>query len=219
LKSRVRTITTPLEAIGITALCFGWFILGSFAAVQAKYQSRASFSDEGFVGLILFELVVGSIAIYVLRRRGFSVMSLYPAPSISGAGLGVLLYIAAAFAGWAVTAPFSSAAYQEPLERLMPGGAINLVTLVALGLVNGAYEEIFLLGFLARGLRGYGLPVALGVPLLVRLLYHLYQGPLGATSVLAYGAVVSLYFVASERLFPVVFAHAVGDIVPFLWHG
>lgn len=82
--------------------------------------------------------------------------------------------------------------------------------------MNGAYEEVFLLGFLLRGLRGYGLGMALGVSLLVRMLYDLYQGPLGAASVFAYGAVVSLYFVSSNRLFPVVFAHALGDIVPFI---
>jgi uncharacterized protein len=205
-----------MEAIGISTLCFGWFILASLSAVQAEYRTSGSFSDQGFMGLILFEVVVGVIAIYVLRSRGFSVASLYPTPSISGAGVGVLLYIAAAFTAWAVTAPFASTAHHEPIQRLMPSGGISLATLVVLGIVNGAYEEIFLLGFLARGLRGYGLAIALGVPLLVRVLYHLYQGPLGATSVLVWGAVVSLYFAFSGRLFPAVFAHALGDIVPFV---
>ena len=217
METRARTITTPLEALGISALCFGWFIFGSLTAVLAEYRGRASFSDQGFIGLIVFELVIGGIALYVLRRRGFSVWSLYPAPSVSGAGVGTLLYIVAAFAAWVTAAPFASAAYNGPIERLMPHEAINVATLVALGIVNGAYEEVFLLGFLVRGLRGYGLALALGVSLLIRVLYHLYQGPLGASSVLVYGAVVSLYFVASGRLFPVVFAHALGDIIPFVW--
>ena len=216
VSSQTRTITTPLEAIGISTLCFGWFIAVSLSAVQAEYRT-GTFSDQGFIGLIVFELVVGSIALYILRARGFSVASLYPAPSVSGVGIGVLVYIAAAFTAWAVTAPFYTPAYDEPVHRLMPSGGFNLVTLVALGIVNGAYEEVFLLGFLVRGLRGHGLAVALGVSLLVRMLYHLYQGPLAATWIFVWGAVLSVYFVSSGRLFPAVFAHALGDIVPFMW--
>src|SRR6185295_521108 len=96
------------------------------------------------------------------------------------------------------------------------GAPIGLTALVTLGIVNGAYEEMFLLGFLLRGLRGYGLSFAIGASLLVRVLYHLYQGPLGAMYVGVFGLVLSLYYVASARLFPVVLAPALWDIIPFM---
>jgi uncharacterized protein len=213
---QARTITTPLEAIGICTLCFGWFILASVFAVSTGFRT-GSFSDQGFAGLILFELFVATIALYVLRSRGFSTSSLYPAPSLGGVGVGSLLYLAVAFAAAAATSTFATSDLQQPIDALMGNTGISLVTLVALGVVNGAYEEIFLLGFLLRGLREYGLAVALGASLLVRVLYHLYQGPLGAVSVLVFGAVLSLSFIATGRLFPAVFAHALADIVPFLW--
>ena len=68
---------------------------------------------------------------------------------------------------------------------------------------------------LVRGLRGFGLSVAVGVPLFVRLLYHLYQGPVGALWVMAFGLVMTLFYVRSGDLWPPVFAHILGDIVPF----
>jgi membrane protease YdiL (CAAX protease family) len=80
-----------------------------------------------------------------------------------------------------------------------------------------AHMKIFLLGFLIRGLRRYGLAVALGASLLVRVLYHTYQGPLGAMWVLVFGAVLSVYFIESGKLFPAVVAHAIADVAPFLW--
>lgn len=43
-----------------------------------------------------------------------------------------------------------------------------------------------------------------------------YQGPLGAMYVGAFGLVLSVYLVASGKLFPVVFAHALWDVIPFL---
>lgn len=211
----MRTTTNPAEAIGIVALCFGWFILGSAYAVSAGFQGGV-FSESGMLELVLVELVLGAAALRILRFRGFDIAALYPHPSWAGVGLGVLVAICAGLAGTAAMAPFNYSRYAEPLERLMGGSPIGVGTLVLVGLVNGTYEEIFLLGFLLRGLRGYGLSVAIGVAVLVRVLYHLYQGPLGAMYVGAFGLVLSLYFAASGRLFPVVFAHALWDIIPFL---
>lgn len=216
MKTQARTITTPLEALGICTLCFGWFIVASLAAVSSGFRS-GSFSDQGFAELIVFEVFLATIALCVLHWRGFFTASLYPAPSMVGAGVGLLLYLAAAFTAVVTTSTFATSALQEPIDTLMGNTGISLVTLVTLGVVNGTYEEVFLLGFLLRGLREYGLAVALGVSLLVRVLYHLYQGPLGAVSVLVFGAVLSVYFIATGRLFPAVFAHALADIVPFIW--
>lgn len=222
---QLRTTTTPLEALGVVILCFGLFIASSTYAVLSFHDggggagsgTAGSFTEEGFISLVVTELVLGLVAMYVLRGRGFDIASLYPRPSVSGAGVGVLLYVAAAGVGWLCMLPFVEQQYQEPLQRLTSGAQIGVPVLVLLGIVNGSYEEIFLLGFLLRGLRGYGLATAIGISVLVRILYHLYQGPLGALSISAYGLVVSLYFVASSRLFPAVLAHALGDIVPFLF--
>ena len=78
----------------------------------------------------------------------------------------------------------------------------------------GTFEEVFLLGVLVRGLRAYGVSIAIGFPLLIRLLYHLYQGPLGAVWVLAFGLTFTLFYVRIGRLWPAVFAHMLWDIVP-----
>jgi membrane protease YdiL (CAAX protease family) len=111
--------------------------------------------------------------------------------------------------------PFA-AAPEQPIARMMDGATVTMPTIVLFAMVNGTYEEVFLLGFLMRGLRHFGLSIALGVMLLVRVLYHLYQGPLGALWVLGVGVVFGLYFARTNRLWPLVFAHILWDIVPFL---
>ena len=55
-----------------------------------------------------------------------------------------------------------------------------------------------------------------GVVLLVRVLCHLYQGPVGASAMLAYGGVEGLYYARWRNAWPAVFAHIIWDIVPFL---
>ncbi|MGZ5119554.1 MAG: CPBP family glutamic-type intramembrane protease, partial [Burkholderiales bacterium] len=63
-----------------------------------------------------------------------------------------------------------------------------------MAMINGTYEEVFLLGFLLRGLRQFGFSLTVGVPLLIRVLYHLYQGPVGAMWILGFGLLFSLYY-------------------------
>lgn len=57
--------------------------------------------------------------------------------------------------------------------------------------------------------------VALGVTLLVRLMYHLYQGPIGAVWILGFGLVFGLFYLRFNSLWPVALAHMLWDIVPF----
>lgn len=179
---------------------------------------NSGFSDAGFVSLIALELILASAALCVLYARNYALATLYPNPSLPGIGIGVVLYIAASVAAWVLVMPFASSAATQLIRELVTNRSISLEVIVPTAVVNGAYEEVFLLGVLLRGLRGYGTSIALGASLLVRLLYHLYQGPLGAISVLAFGMVLSVYYLRTERLFPVVFAHILADIIPFLWH-
>jgi len=212
---QLRTTTTLGEAAGIAALCFGWFIVGSMYAVSAGFKS-GTYSESNTLGLVVLEVLLAVTALFILRSRGFDVPSLYPQPTVKGTAGGAMLYLLAAGAAWVATLPFDWNYYAEPLQRLMDGNPIGLPVLVLLGVVNGAYEEVFLLGFLLRGLRGYGLAMAIGLSLLVRVLYHLYQGPLGAIYVGTFGLALSLSYVVTGRLYPAVIAHAMADIVPFL---
>jgi uncharacterized protein len=189
--------------------------MSSTQSVAAGFQSSA-FTDSSMLGLIGLEVAFGAIALLVLYMRGYALSSLYPSPSLAGLGLGIGLYVASLIASWIAIAPFVSSQPSQPIDALVSSASVSLPSVIAVAVVNGAYEEIFLLGFLLKGLRGYGLSVALGVSLLVRVLYHLYQGPLGAVSVLGFGLVLSLYYVKTNALFPAVFAHVLADIIPFL---
>lgn len=108
-------------------------------------------------------------------------------------------------------------AARNPVGEMLARAHPSLVVLVLVAIVNGAYEEVFLLGFLQRALQHFGPAIAVGAPLLVRILYHTYQGPIGVSSVFGYGLVVGgFFFWRAGAVFPVVFAHILADIVPFI---
>jgi uncharacterized protein len=149
-----------------------------------------------------------------LRARDFDIQSLYPQPTLRGTALGLMLFVACWLAGILTTALLPSDGSPQVVKFSFEG--VSLTATIALALVNGTFEEVFLLGVLVRGLRGFGLSVAIGLPLLIRVAYHLYQGPLGAVWVATVGVILTLAYVIRQDLWPPVLAHILWDIVPTL---
>ena len=85
-----RTTATPLEAISISAICFGYVAVQSVQAMAAGFPIR-SFTDERFVGLAIWEILMASAALALLYYRGFSLTSLIPLPAFKGCLVGVAL--------------------------------------------------------------------------------------------------------------------------------
>jgi membrane protease YdiL (CAAX protease family) len=211
-----RSTTTPLEAAVVVTICFGLSIFASLHAVANGFRSTGTFTDASLMWLIVSEIVLACAALGFLRLRGFAISSLLPTPSLRGGIVGLALFFGAWLVGSLLVTPFAAGQPEQPIDRMMAEATFSMPVIVVMALVNGAFEEVFLLGFLARALRGFGLGVALGVPTLVRVSYHLYQGPLGAMWVFAVGLVFALYFARTVQLWPPVFAHVLWDIVPFV---
>jgi len=205
------------EAAAVSAICFGLFITWSTQAVLRGFP-EARYSDSGHVWIVFVEAALAAAALLYLRARNFDVRSLYPRPDLRGTLLGLGLFIAAWLAGVIAIAPFMSSDGNSQMTEFSFSG-VTLASTVIFAMVNGAFEEVFLLGVLVRGLRGYGLSIAIGFPLLVRVLYHLYQGPLGAVWIFVFGLTFTFFYVRSSRLWPAVFAHTLWDIVPVVFAG
>ncbi|MCK9686772.1 CPBP family intramembrane glutamic endopeptidase [Scleromatobacter humisilvae] len=213
----LRTATTPGEALAVVALCFGWPILLSVQAVMAGFPVRqGGFDDLGALSIVIYEIAFALVAVTLLRSRGYDVASLRPRPTWVDSGLGLVLALAAGMAGMLAMAAFSAGQPEQPIADMMRRSTIGAPMVLLMAVVNGTFEEVFLLGFLMRGLKERGLSIALGTMMLVRVSYHLYQGPLGACYVFGVGLVFGLFYARTGRLWPAVLAHMMWDIVPFL---
>lgn len=204
-----------MEAVVVAALCFGLFSLWSIQAVLAGFPA-AEYSNDGVLQMIGLELMLSGAALLFLRVRGFDVASLLPRPTWWDTLLGALTYLAAWVLETVCMAVYESvvppAAAHDVVQFSFTG--LTVATLIGFSIVNGMFEEVFLLGALTRGLRQWGLGLAVGLPILLRLLYHTYQGPLGAISVVAFGLTVTAVYVKTGRLWPSVYAHILADVIP-----
>jgi membrane protease YdiL (CAAX protease family) len=209
------TGTNPTDVAVVATICFGWFVVSSVDAVAAGFPT-SPFTDASFIELAVLEFVLGGAAVAYLRARGYDLAQLVPVPNATGSLIGLALYVAAAFAAWLLVMPFGAPhSGTQPIEQMAGNATISWLPLVGVSSVNGLYEEVFLIGYLQRALEASGAVFAISVSVLVRMLYHLYQGPVGALSVVAFGLVLSLYFLRTRNLWPIVFAHIFTDIVGF----
>lgn len=214
---------TSIEALGIVAICFGWFIAASLQSTMAWMSggdvgsaiNDNAFNDGRLLALVVVELILGAVAVAVLAARRYPLRTLIPRPSWSGTLAGTGLYLCVLLL-LAIVTPLVPHLPGTPVERMLANAHVSHSTAVMLALVNGTYEEVFLLGYLMRGLRRHGASTAIGAMVLVRLLYHMYQGPLGALSVTMFGIVLGVWYRRTGQLFPAVAAHVIGDVLPFL---
>ncbi len=207
---------SPLEAFSIVLVVFGLFIASSLdAAANWRPGGASGFTDASFDSLVGMELFFGAIALLLLRARAYPLRTLVPQASSRGAVEGAFICLAILALDRLLGVMLPSVG-TTPIDEMLATTSVTWSSTIPAMVVNGVYEEVFLMGYLTRGLRRYGASTALGITLFVRLLYHSYQGPIGLLSVCLVGLAFGLWFQRTGRLFPLVFAHIAIDLVAFL---
>jgi len=90
--------------------------------------------------------------------------------------------------------------------------------LVLIAAANGIIEEVVVVGYLMirLGQSGWGVAAAITFSALLRGTYHLYQGFGGFVGNAIMGVVFALFFLRTRRLWPLILAHTLLDVVAFL---
>ncbi|WP_341675446.1 CPBP family intramembrane glutamic endopeptidase [Niveibacterium sp. SC-1] len=198
----------------MVALAFGWAIVASLRAVGLGFPSGPAISDAWLLRLTMTELLAGAATFALLRFRGYAVLRMLPVPNLRETFWGLALFVLAGGFSLLVVGSFSREEIaQQPIVSMVEHAHVTLPILLVTAILNGVFEETFLLAYLQRAFHKHGASLAIGVSLLVRMLYHVYQGPLGVMEVLVFGAVLSVFYWRTGRLWPVVFAHVLADVV------
>jgi len=90
--------------------------------------------------------------------------------------------------------------------------------LVLLAFGNGLLEEVVVVGYLVTRLRqtGWGVAAAVTFSAVLRGSYHLYQGFGAFVGNAIMGVIFTLFYLRTKRLWPLVLAHTVLDVIAFL---
>ena len=166
---------------------FGWGALGWYLLVRAGFTLR----DIG--------LDLGQPARDALRAVGLAALIGIP---------GLALYLVSRHLGVNLTV--------RPSTLTETWWRTPVLIISAIG--NAWAEEVLLTGYLVHRLRrlGWSENASAGVSALIRGCYHLYQGLGGALGNLVMGLVFARFWQRTGRLWALVVAHALLDIVAFV---
>lgn len=201
-------------------IAFGRFIVSSLIGLTDFFTGDLS-SDplatdpDDLNAILLYELCASALIAVILGLRGWRIrqfnitFSLYT----SLAGLGLMLVDIALYTvsvGWIFIPlfPDSAALYSES-----PVPTLGVTSVIVFSVVNGCFEELFVVGYVYLTLAArYSMGVAMFISLSIRLLYHLYQGPIAIVTIIPMGLLFFYLYARYRRLWPLMFAHGLLDM-------
>jgi membrane protease YdiL (CAAX protease family) len=176
------------------------------------------FDNTALFSLLVFELIESGFLIWFLHVRGWTLEKVGLSISWRGTGRGWLLLLgtyllamgAQSLAEWIMPVQMRVASQMYPTAD--PRVSMELVFLVST--VNGIFEELFVAGYIITALKdARGMWIAINVSMVVRLLYHLYQGPIGVLTIVPMGLLYGYVYARTRQLWPLIFAHVLIDII------
>jgi membrane protease YdiL (CAAX protease family) len=224
LHELIRRLPPGVEFLVVVCGAFGMPIISSILSLSSGGAAAPAggggmvFNDAVLIGLVVFELVQAAFLVWFLHVRGWTLEKAGLRITWRGTGLGWLLLlgtyvvamVAQHLASMALPAQMQAGVERYPVSD--PNVNMQLVFIASM--VNGMFEEMFVAGYIITALReARGVWTAINVSTVVRLLYHLYQGPIGVVTIVPMGLLYGFVYARTRQLWPLMFAHVLIDII------
>jgi uncharacterized protein len=218
MRTWVQKLSAVQEAVVVTTIFVGWFIYSAMSEALAGYPSatdgNVGYNDGAGVSLVLFECVMFAVGALVLRWRGWKLADFLFAISwrhlLVALGLLVLSAVTDLLLWQAVGNRLDDGSL---LENLVQPGGVSFGIALLLSVVNGTFEEFFLCRYLIERFQASGAMFTISLSAGIRMLYHVYQGPFGTLSILAFGIIIGVYYWRTRALGAVVLTHMLADLI------
>jgi len=198
---------------------FGIFVL---SAVSSLFEPgpAPSISEPLLESLLLYESVVLAVLCAFLYLRDWNAQRIGLKPAALDTLIGIAL-AAATYAAYLAIWLLVSAAGLQPTTlggtQSQVAGSLALPAVIAFGLLNPLFEELFVCGYVITLAREKGrLSLGVNASIAIRLIYHLNQGGMGVIGIIPFGLICAVWYARTARLWPVIVAHAMIDLTGLL---
>jgi uncharacterized protein len=219
----IRALPGWAELAVVIASAFGVSIAISLMVFALGLGLAVSFTSKDLFATVTTELLTLAVLAWFLRLRGWRLNSLgFHRVNWRDLRDAVVLFVAI----YALTSGvmfLASVLVPEMLTHLTSAllltNALSWSSIIAISIVNPVFEEVFVCAFVVEALKHRGWATAIGTSVAIRMIYHLYQGVLGALSVGVIGLVFAGYYWRYGRLWPVIVVHALLDFLSLAQFG
>lgn len=213
---RINSLSLKTEFAWVIGLAFGYFILSSIFQFFVPPGS-APITENYLLFLIIYEPIILLAIFWFLKQRGWSFDDFNLQPSLRATGYGVLLagcaYISYV-AVWKIVSFLAPGLLKVISQATLVSNNISVIYILAVSVINPLFEELLVVGYVVTALKQVkGVTYAVIISVAIRLLYHLYQGPLAVLSIIPLGLIFGYWYAKRGRLWSVIVAHALFDFI------
>lgn len=222
LHERIRRLPAGVEFLVVVSWAFGLPIFTSIMSLGAGGNAATGgslvFNNSALLSILVFELIQSAFLVWFLRVRGWTLEKFGLSITWRGTGMGWLLLLGTYLlaTGAQFLAQSSLPAVMQAAARSYPSAdpRVSMELVFLTSTVNGIFEELFVVGYIVTALAATrGVWTAINVSAVVRLLYHLYQGPIGIVTIVPMGLLYGYIYARTRQLWPLILAHVLLDIV------
>jgi membrane protease YdiL (CAAX protease family) len=213
LHELIRRLPPRVEFLIVIIWAFGLPIFSSILSIGASdtQSTREFFNDTTLIGVLVMEVLQTLFLVWFLRIRGWTLQKLGLDITLrsTGIGLALLAVTLALLRGLMFLAQTLLPADMQLPQAVSPppeNVSMSLVFLVAT--FTGIFEEVFVAGYVITALTPVrGIWAGINVSTGLRLLYHLYQGPIAILSVVPIGLLFGYVFARTRLLWALIVAN------------
>lgn len=215
LKERIEKFGERTEFVLVLAISFIYFI-GTSLSVLLRHVRTLELTTARALWGIAIEVAILFLIGVMLRVRGWNVTRLTERFSLASALAGLPLFGAYMMSYW--TASWIALSIDPSVSRMSTMRMVVTASPVVVGVlivVNSVFEEALVTGYVITVLSPQGAALAITASTLIRLLYHLYQGPIATLSILPLGLLFGAVYWRWRTLWPLMVAHSIANAIAF----
>jgi membrane protease YdiL (CAAX protease family) len=192
-----------------------WPFVYYSAAALLTAVSGEPMAQTHLGSLLILEAYALALVAPLLYGRGWTLESLGlrldSRDCLSGVALAVMAY-AGYVALWLLFASMAPDIARDSSQVTLSHSQMGAATLLAAAIAMGFFEELFVVGYLMQSVRArFGIVTAVNISIAVRILFHLYQGPISVVGMIPIGLIFAWAYVRTGRLWPLIVGHALLD--------
>jgi membrane protease YdiL (CAAX protease family) len=227
MKEYLRALSGRTEFAIVIFGAFGLFLPGNVAALfggdTASPAHHSAITTAYLQFLIVYELIALACLGGFLTTRGWTLGRIGVTPSVRDSLMGLAL-LAASYVGsivvMIVVGNVAPAIVIAASQTKLVEGPLETTAIIAVSLVNGFFEELFVCGYLISAMKEKrGFAMAVNASAILRISYHLYQGTIGVLTIVPIGLIFAYWYARTGRLWPLIVAHAIMDMVGLMARG
>jgi uncharacterized protein len=217
MNDRETVVSANMEYAIIQTTTFGLFILFSISAVfSPNWEREYVFTNSSLINILSIEVFTGSIALIILKLRGWKASDFDLKFKYRHFFHGILLYLVtlASFHLTSYILAFFCPNFSVIFRRENVTAFVVLFTVI----INPLFEEFFVTVYPSEVLaKHHGMFFTITLCAFVRFIYHLYQGPISIT-ILILGIINTYTYLKWRKIWPLVIAHSINNYIAFTFY-